>query len=231
MTDLSDIRGYVRSLIGDVSGSTWSDTTLDNCIRAALGRYSAAVEHVQTQVIQLAGGGLYGLSLQNWATTILQEVAFLLWPASATVAATTSENKIIDWWYYKSYESSTEKIFVDLQVEGTTMPAANDYILVRGVVKPSLDGLDSASVTTVPDTHFYVLSLGAAAYAWRAKEGQLWAATATYPTAYHVGMLAEMAEAAMREFEAALEIIRQKRLERPPWGIPERKRQRRLESA
>jgi hypothetical protein len=35
----------------------------------------------------------------------------------------------------------------------------------------------------------------------------------------------------MQEFEAGLELLTQKRLERPPWGMPERKRLRRLESA
>jgi hypothetical protein len=230
VTDVTDIRGYVRSLVGDTTGSIWANTTIDDCIRAALGRYAAAVEHVQTQVVQLSAGGLYGLSLAGWISPALQEVAFLLWPASSTLAASTGENKIIDYWYYKSYSGSSEVIYVDLQVEGTTLPAANDYVLVRGIVKSLLEGLDSAAVSTVPDTHFYIITLGAAAYAWRAKEGQLWAAAASYPTAYHVGMMAGMAEDTMREFERELEIIRQKRLERPPWGTPERKRQRRIEN-
>lgn len=231
MSDLSNLRGYVRALIGDASGSTWADATLDHCLRAALGRYSAAVEHVMTKCIQLVNGGQYGLSLENWgASPALQEVAFLLWPAASSVAATTGENKIIDWWYYKSHVSGVEKIFVDLQIEGTTLPAAGDYILVTGVAIPSLEGLDGATVSTTPDTHFYILALGAAAYAWRSKEGELWAAATTYPTAYHVGMLAEMADDAMREFEAELEKVRQKRLERPPWGIAERRRMRRNEA-
>lgn len=231
MTDLTDLEGYVRSLVGDTSGTAWSTTVIDNAIRAALGRYSAAVENVETQVIALVGTGLFRLSLENWATTKLQEVAYLHWPAGASVALTIEENKLIDWWYYKSYETATEKIFFDCQVEGTTLPAANDKILVTGVVKPLLEGLDAASVTTVPDTHFYLLALGAAAYALRSKEGQInvKAAGATYETAYHVGVLAEMANDYMTEFNNELVIIRQKRLERPPWGIAERKRMRRVE--
>ncbi len=230
MTDLSDIRGYVRSLIGDLAGATWSDTTLDNAIRAALGRYSAAVENVSTQCIQLVGSGLYGLSLENWSTTTLQEVAYLHWPAQSSVAATTGENKLIDWWYYKTYAASTEKILFDCQVEGTTLPAANDYILVRGVIKPLLEGLDSAAVSTAADTHFYLLAIGAAAYALRSKEAQINVASsvATYPSPYHAGVLAELAAEYMKEFNAEIEIIKQKRLERPPWGIAERKRMRRV---
>jgi hypothetical protein len=230
MSDLSDIRGYVRSLIGDISGSTWSDTTLDNCIRAALGRYSAAVENVSTQCIQLVGSGLFGLSLENWAATTLQEVAYLHWPANSSPGATTNENKLIDWWYYKSYTSTVEKIYFDCQVEGTDLPEVNDYILVRGVVKPLLEGLDSAAVSTVADTHFYLLAIGAAAYALRSKEAQINVASsvATYPSPYHAGVLAGMAEEYMREFSAEIVIIKQKRLERPPWGIAERQRMRRV---
>ena len=231
MSDIADIRGYVRSMIGDIGGSTWTDTTIDNSIRAALGRYSAAVEHVETQVFGLVGSGLFGLSLENWATTKLQEVAYLHWPAGASVSATADENKIIDLWYYKTYAGTTEKIFFDCMVEGTTLPAANDKILVTGVLKPVLEGLDSGAVSTVADTHFYLLALGAAAYALRSKEGQINVASSvsTYETAYHVGILAEMANDYISEFNSELHIIRQKRMERPPWGIAERKRMRRVE--
>jgi hypothetical protein len=229
MTDLTDIRGYVRSLIGDLAGSTWNDTTLDNSIRAALGRYAAAVENVSTQSIQLVGSGLFGLSLENWVAPALQEVAYLHWPAVSTVALTVGENKLIDWWYYKTYVTTTEKILFDCQVEGTTLPAANDYILVRGVVKPLLEGLDTAGVSTAADTHFYLLAIGAAAYALRSKESQINVASAggTYPSPYHAGVEAELAEQYMREFNQEIEVIKQKRLERPPWGIAERGRMRR----
>jgi hypothetical protein len=232
MTDISDIRNHVRSMIGDISGTSWTDTTIDNAIRAALGRYSAAVENVATQCIQLVGSGVFGLSLQNWVAPALQEVAYLHWPAESTVALTVGENKIIDWWYYKTYQSTTEKILFDCQVEGTTLPATNDYILVTGVSKPLLEGLDSAGVSTVPDTHFYLLAIGAAAYALRSKEVQINVASSisTYQTAYHVGILAEIANDYMTEFTNELVIIRQKRLERPPWGIAERKRMRRVEN-
>jgi hypothetical protein len=174
--------------------------------------------------------GRSGLSLENWATTTLQEVAYLHWPAQSTPAATSSENKLIDWWYYKTYASTTEKILFDCQVEGSTLPAANDYILVRGVVRPLLEGLDSAAVSTAADTHFYLLAIGAAAYALRSKEAQINVASSvsTYPSPYHAGVLAGMAEEYMREFSAEIVIIKQKRLERPPWGIAERQRMRRV---
>jgi hypothetical protein len=231
MTDLTDLRAHARALIGDVSGSSWDNTVLDNCLRASLGRYAAAVENLATRCIQLVGSGLFGLSLENWGSApALQEVAYLHWPAESTVAATTGENKLIDWWYYKTYTGTTEKILFDCQVEGATMPAANEYILVSGVVRSLLEGLDSAAVSSVPDTHFHILTLGAAAYALRSKEGQINVASSasTYATAYHVGLLAEMANDFNLEFEKELEIIRHKRLERPPWGIAERKRMRRV---
>ena len=48
--------------------------------------------------------------------------------------------------------------------------------------------------------------------------------------AYHVGVLADLAREYKQEFDLGLEHLRQKRFERPPWGMPERKRMRRLEA-
>jgi hypothetical protein len=234
MSDLSDLRGWVRSLVGDVSGSSWGNTDLDNCIRLALNRYCEAVEPVLTRVIELVGGGVFGLSLENWGSPQIEEVAYLHWPASTSVGGTTTENKIIDWWYYKygfsDITGSLETVKIDVQIDGDTLPANGDDILVTAVVKPQLDGLDSASYTSINDTAFPVIALGASAYAFRAKESQINVASsiATYPSAIHVGVMRELALDAMREFELALEQERKKRLERPPWGLAERKRMRRL---
>jgi hypothetical protein len=120
---------------------------------------------------------------------------------------------------------AAEFMFLDVQV-GDTLPAANDYILVQAAAAAGRPGWFNDSV---PETHFYVLSMGAAAWL-RSKESQIniKSSAAGYESAYHVGMLAEMANDYQAEFEKEIGIIREKRLERPPWGIAERKRLRRV---
>jgi hypothetical protein len=61
MTDISDIGGTVRSMIGDAAERP-DRHGIDNCIRAALGRYRLR-ETIKTQCFQLATGGQFALSL------------------------------------------------------------------------------------------------------------------------------------------------------------------------
>ena len=79
-----------------------------------------------------------------------------------------------------------------------------------------------------------ITAAGGAAYALRSRESGLSVQADVEPgfvDAYHVGVLADLSDRYMQEFEAGLELLKQKRLDRPPWGMPERKRLRRLENA
>lgn len=228
----------VRKLLGDLANDQWDPEVLYYCVNAALSRYSQINERVETQCIQLLTAGLFGQSLLNWSGDSLCEVVYLHWPASATVAATTGENKLVDWWYYNHGTYATtakETVYVDLQVEGTTLPAVSDYIMVSGVMNHRITGMSytnyddgtAATYTTIPKTHDYILAIGAASYALKSREVGLAVEASTEPgyiSAYHVGVMAEMAARYEQDFEQELYKLSQKKLHRPTWGTPERRR-------
>ena len=228
----------VRKLRGDLANDQWDGEVLYYCINAALTRYSQVNERVVTQCLQLTSAGLFGQSLINWQGDKLCEVVYVHWPAASTVEATTGENKIVDWWYYNhGYYSSgaKETVCVDLQVEGATLPAQNDYLLVSGVVPHRIQGMDyrhfdagdASTDSTLPKTHDYIIALGAAAYALKSREVGLSVEASTEPgyiSAYHVGVMAEMGARYEQDFEQELYKLSQKKLHRPAWGAPERRR-------
>jgi hypothetical protein len=228
----------VRKLLGDLANDQWDAEVLYYCVNSALARYSQINERVETQCIQLLSDGLFGQSLLNWQGDSICEVVYLHWPAESTVAATTGENKIVDWWYYNHghYSSGAkETVYVDLQIEGSPLPAADDYILVSGVMNHRITGMEytnfddgtAATYSTIPKTHDYIIALGAASYALKSREVGLAVEASTEPgyiSAYHVGVMAEMAARYEQDFEQELFKLSQKKLHRPSWGVPERRR-------
>ena len=228
----------VRKLLGDLANNEWDPEVLYYCIGATLTRYAQINERIETQCIQLSTAGLFGQSLLAWTGDSLCEVVYLHWPAASTVPTTVGENKITDWWYYNHGHYATsakETVYVDLQVEGSTLPAANDYILVSGVVQHRITGMefsnwdagDASTYSTIPKTHDFIIALGAASYALKSREVGLAVEASTEPgyiSAYHVGVMAEMASRYEQDFEQELFKLSQKKLHRPAWGVPERRR-------
>lgn len=231
MSDYETITDMVYDLIGDHPMAIYETARVDACLATALSRYAAVIERVETRTLQLSGGGLFGLSLGGWSGDPLQSVAYLHWPAAATVPGTSGQNKILDWWYYRKADGI---LYVDLQVEGTTLPTLDDWILVTGVTSHAIDGFTylgvAGTATSVARTDWSILALGAAAYAMRSQEAvyAVQSQGLNFNTAYHVGVLSELANAMLANFDRELERIAEKRLERPPWGLAERKRMRRV---
>jgi hypothetical protein len=131
--------------------------------------------------------------------------------------------------------NAKETFYVDLQVEGDDMPAEDDYILVSGVMQHRITGMDytnydegaASTYSTIPKTHDYILALGAASYALKSREVGLAVEASSEPgyiSAYHVGVMAEMAARYEQDFEQELYKLSQKKLHRPTWGNPERRR-------
>lgn len=233
----------IRQLIGDTDSSVTAEA-MYYCVNAALVRYSQVFERIVTQVFQLSVGGIYGIPLRNWSGDQLCEIAYLHWPASSTVAATTTENKILNYWYSfdGGYDSGEQNyVYVDLQVEGSTLPAADDYILVSGVCQHRINGMeyqnygagDASNYSTVPKAHEHIISLGAAAYALRYREcgPQLLLEDPlgeSYYSAYHQGVMIEAGDRYMHDFEQELYKLSLKRFPRPIWSPTERNRMDRL---
>lgn len=230
MSDYTDIRTQIEELVGDGGLATYTAAMLDAGLSMALTRYAQVVERVETKTFKLVGGGIFALSLSGWGSG-LEGVAYVHWPAAATLPGTTGENKILDWWAYRKPDGY---FYLDVQVDGVTLPMLDDYILVTGIGAHSIDGFTYNGVlgtsTSVPRIHWGLLELGAAGYAMRTRQAGLaiQGGGPDFTTAYHVDVLPELADGLIREFEAELAKLADKRLERPPWGYPERKRMRRI---
>jgi hypothetical protein len=234
----------VRQLIGD-SDSIVTAEAMYYSVQAALARYSSVFERVIAQTLKLSFAGLWAQPLKNWSGDQLCEIAYLHWPAASTVPTTVTENKILNYWYwFDGYYSSGayELCYVDLQVEGSTLPAAEDYILVAGICQHRILGMeyqnygagDASTYSTVPKAHEHIISLGAAAYALRYREAgpQLLLEDPlgeSYYSTYHIGVMADMSDRYMRDFEQELYKLNAKRFHRPIWSPTERERMQRLD--
>ncbi len=229
-------------LLGDIAEPyQWDREALYWAARAVLDRYGQVFERTEVQCIQLPSAGRFGLSLQNWAGDKIAEVVYLHWPAQSTVAATTGENKIIDWWYSPMVSTNRYDVTVDIQVEGTTFPAQNDYILVRGALQHHIAGMETdyygstnvAAYSSVPEAHEGLIAIGVCAYCFRMRQSSMAIKAGSEPgfaSPYHVNLLADLAEKFNTDFERELAILADKRLFRPPFGMPERKQARMRES-
>ncbi len=247
MTTYSNFLDSVRVLVGDFDEDEWTDAQLYECVSLALARYGQVYERLVVGIDQFNAAGRFKLNLSNHPQ--IEELVYIHWPAESTVPTTVGENKIIDFWTYVEGSgtgiTATSILTVDVMVEGDVLPAEDDYVLYHGV---SLHGIEGMAIdptkstvlwefTTVPNNHLHIVKLGAAAYALRAQEcylsmearsgalvNNIWIPT----NIYHVGVLAETADRLMKEFDSELELLKQRRVQRPPWGEAERKRQRRL---
>ncbi len=232
-SDYNEIQAIVWAMLGDPAGALYTSADIAPAMAVALGQYAKVVETVSYRVLALAEGGLLGHSLAAWGSG-LQEVIYVQWPAAASLPDSSAPNQVNDWWYYRDPAGVMR---LDLQVDGGVPPSAGERLVVAGVERPAIAGFtflgELGLVSTLPAVHFHILALGTAAYCLRAMEARLaanpggaWA----YASAYHVNVLAGLANDLQRQFENELAVIKEKRLERPPWGMPERKRMRRLEA-
>jgi len=244
MAAYDGIEAQVRNILGDTNDDSWDAQVIEYSIHMAMDRYSTVVERVITQCIQLTQAGVWAQPLTNWTGDPLCEVVYVHWPAHSTIPTTTDENKVLDYFYYfhgsKPGASIIHTCYLDLKVDGSTLPAASDYIMVTGTCKHRIEGMeyeyygggDSSTYTTIPLAHRHIISLGAAAYCLRSHEVnravKAGAVPVGFESAYHVGIMADMAERFMRDFEAELYLLAQKKLDRPIWGDPERRRLQRL---
>lgn len=231
MSDYTEVEKVVLALVGDPGKALYSSEDVAAGVLIGLGRYAKVVETVEYKILTLAENGLFGHSLSGLGAG-LQEVVYAHWPAASSVAATVNANQVSDWWYYRGYLGD---LYLDVQVDGATLPVAGDKLMVGCSMKPWIAGLSEygvvGSVTSLPQVYFHIVAIGAAAYCLRAKEARLAADPAgigTYASAYHVNVLAGLANDLLKDFDAELAKIQEKRLERPPWGSAERKRMRRV---
>jgi hypothetical protein len=145
---LADYRSELDNLLATaVDSSTWTTAIKDEAIRRALEEYNDFLIYESSFTV-IDTGHEQDLS----SLTALDQIL-----AIATPWSNTSTFSL----YLKAFRTISYQIIRIEQHE----PAAGDLIRVRHTKKHTIQNLDSAVATTIPDNHKRMLSLGAAGWA------------------------------------------------------------------
>lgn len=149
--NLSTMRSNVATDLDDAGGDIWSNSELDRAIRRALREYSNSCPHRADTVIDLTVDG--------------REIDI------SSISGLTGVERV--WFPYDAADPDWPprwRVF-DLHADGTLVllidpePAAGESVRVYYWTPHTLDGLDSATETTLPPADEELIALGAAGYA------------------------------------------------------------------
>lgn len=167
MSDLSDLRTNVLSLLRDAEKHVFSDDEIDQAIRMALLDYSEALPKTGAAVLTLACDGpevnLSGLPA-------FRAVVRLYWPWDASLPYGRQEpNRVLGWETYTSGGSA----WALLSVRGGQIPPAGSQMRLHFTYEHTIAGLNGAGQTSLPAAHLELLGRGAAGYAFLCRAADL----------------------------------------------------------
>ena len=188
MKTIADFRTDTLTLLGDASGRRYSNDVLDMAIREALSvtmNYHPRHSIVTESVAQSVGREI----VLNWMP-----------PAGGVIL--NIRNASGDLLHASDYQDGTHTI---LQFYGSgTVPAAGDELSIELALPHTIQGLDSAASTTVPDDLALTVCSGAAGYAMRIRARSVTEVFGKRPE--DTERLIEQAEMMIRIFLSDLEI-------------------------
>lgn len=151
-TTLSALRDRIENILADNSNAIWATADLDEAIRRALHNYSAAAPRKRITTKTLTADGR---EISTSTITDIMAIEELWIPYDAANPQAPVYRRAFRFWKDSSI----------LYVLSQYMPRAGDVARIFYAALHTLNGLDSASATTVPDEHISTLALGAAGYA------------------------------------------------------------------
>jgi hypothetical protein len=161
---LITLRDRVEVILRDSSNYGFSTSVLDECIRITLNEFSTRYPQEIDAVITLPGDGRE-IALDS--LTGLLQVMEVWWPYDSTAAEVWPSNQVRG--FALRWDDGRPVLFLS-QLDGN-QPQQDDEMRLWYTAKHTLDGLDSASATTLPDLAEYILVIGAAAYAAMGQAG------------------------------------------------------------
>jgi hypothetical protein len=198
MSNLAEIRGRVRKKLWDVSQAVWSDELLEQAIRTALDAYSQILPQGSSAVVSLAAGGR---QLDLFMLDGLLNVARVYWPYDST-EETWPPNRVrgfrLDW-------IATNPLLTLTAFDGQ-QPQAGDEVKIWYTCRHTLEDLDEADQTSLPEAHESLLVLGAAGQAVQGRSLDLLNISEMDPDL--VNKVERWAEARLQEFQAQLQVLR-----------------------
>lgn len=151
MKGISDYRADVLTILGDETGRRFSENILDMGLSQALETYRKYCPKKETIIQRVAG-------IDGNTVTI----NFPIDPAVYILAVRDESGQAYDFADYRS----DHKLLLTLY-NSSRMPAVDTKLQLELSVPHKIKGLDSASQTTVPDSHCLIVCSGAAGFAMR----------------------------------------------------------------
>lgn len=189
MATLNDYRSAVRALLAaTVDQETWTDALIDTALRRGLAAYDGRNVYESDFIVTTAG------HTQDLATLApdLKDILSLAYP----------------WYPHSRYDRATVRwrgVGDQRVVLGGYAPQVGETIRVRHTRRHTIENLDGATATTVPDRHLHLVALAGAWWACELRRRQLSENPAVPHTA--AAVLGELAATLRADFFAVLETI------------------------
>jgi hypothetical protein len=195
---LADYRTELDNLLAvAVDSSTWTTAIKDEAIRRALEEYNDALVY-ETSFTVTSSDYQQDLSTLSALGQIL--VIAYPWTADAPFAGRIIPFRTVDY----------QIVCLEIRQK----PAVNDVLRVRYTKKHTIQNLDAAAATTIPDNHKRVLNLGAAGWACDLRIRQISENPAIPKDA--ANQLRQLREEYMDRFQRALGTTQQRII--PAWN-------------
>ncbi len=153
--NLAAIRDRVEQALEDTANAIWSTGALDEAIRQALVEYIEHSPYIKDSEITLAADGR---QIDISELTGLLSVQEVYWPYSASY---WPPNQVLQ--YRVIWAAGTPYLW--FASHAGAEPKTGEVVRVRYTTAHTIEDLDSATATTIPDAHISKLVIGAAGYA------------------------------------------------------------------
>lgn len=209
MSNLVAIRDRVEQMLLDVSNAIFTTGVIDEGIRQALDQYNFVSPLMMESALTLpaAGREISLTSLSN-----LLKVVDVWWPYDSS-AESWPPNRVRGWRVY--WDNALPLLFLDIYEGG--QPQSGEKVRIWYSARHTIDGLDSATATTIPGQHESLIVLGAAGHAAMSRTIDLIEISGT--DLYQVGLLGAWGQRKLKEFMQGLKEIQQAAARSgPSWG-------------
>lgn len=201
MTALADFRTRIRALLVDTLGTIFTDSIVDEALSQALGEYNEALPLEMETVIDLPGDGRE-IALNGLPG--LRRVIDVYWPFDSANES-WPPNRVKG---FTTYWDDTQPVLYLDNIEGDE-PQLDDELRLWYTTSHTIDGLLTATETTIPGEHETLLVGGAAGHAAMARGVDLIEVASA--DLYGTGLLLTWAQRKLKEFRDALEKIKRSR--------------------
>jgi hypothetical protein len=198
MTAIADFRTRILAVLVDAGAAIYTNAIIDEALSQALSEYNEALPLTKETVIDLPGDGreiaLNGLSG-------LRRVIDVYWPFDST-SEPWPPNRVRGWTVY--WDDAQPVLYLN-NIEGDE-PQLDDELRLWYTSSQTIDGLASATITTVPTEHETLLVVGASGHSALSRGLDLVETTAA--DMYATGLLLVWAQRQLKTFRDALEKIK-----------------------